>query len=118
MTQLTTRRSLATAAVLAIGIIGLPVAASPTSAASTFVGSVMVAPIATSSGVASLGSPDAASDRFVSTVLARQAGSVVAPTYSNTDRADATESFVRRVLVRGKYKTAPACAPAPYKLLG
>lgn len=102
MTKLNTVRSIATAAVLSMGIIGLPAVAGPAGAATTFVTSVLVAPVAASAGTATLGSPDMASDRFVSTVLARRAGSVVAPASSDTDRADATESFVRRVLVRGK----------------
>jgi hypothetical protein len=94
-------RSLASTAVLSIGIIGLPALAGPTSAAASFVSSVLVAPVAASAGAATIGSPDAAADRFVSTVLARRAGSVAAPvsTTAATGTADATESFVQRVLV-------------------
>jgi len=102
MTQrTTTTRSLVVAAVLASGIIGLPAAASPTTAATGFVASVMVAPLAESTARPTVGSPEAAAEQFVEAVMVRRAGRIEAPVATARRDGEAAASFLRRVMARG-----------------
>lgn len=100
-------RSIAAAAVLSAGIIGLPALASPTDAATRFVTRVLVAPVAERAASVSTETAVAgsAADRFIGTVLSPSVGQIVAPPATEIGSSADTDSvngFVQRVLVRGK----------------
>jgi len=102
----TLSRSLA-GAILSSSILGLPALASPTHAVSSFVTSVLVAPVAERAASASIDTAAAgsAADSFVSSVLSADAGRVAAPQVAEAGNAadiDAANRFVQRVLVRSK----------------
>jgi hypothetical protein len=103
----TISRTVATAAVISAGVLGLPVAAAPTSSVSSFITSVLVAPVAEHAGSASFDAAidGSAADRFVSSVLARTPDQVTntdaSEVASNAD-ADSVNRFVQRVLVRNR----------------
>lgn len=100
-------RSLAAAALISVGILGLPAMAAPNSAVSSFVSRVLVAPVAerAASPVIETAVAGSAADSFVSTVLSSRAGRIGAPQVAEAGIAadvDSVDHFVQRVLVRGK----------------
>lgn len=107
MNTTTRSRSLLAAAIVSSSILGLPAVASPSSAVSSFVTSVLVAPVAGRAASAPIDAAVAgsAADRFVGTVLAPNAGQITAPRAAEIGSSADTDSvngFVQRVLVRGK----------------